>query len=75
MHTDLCATAAQAPADTLVRQADASKFLGVSRTTLYFLRKNGSLPDIKIGSAVRFRLSDLQKIASNGAATASGGEK
>jgi excisionase family DNA binding protein len=56
-------------ADALVKQIDASTFLGVSRTTIYFLRKNGTLPDVKIGRAVRFRLADLQKIAASGAAT------
>lgn len=56
-------------ANPLVTQADGQKFLGISRTTLYFLRKNGSLPEVKIGSAVRFRMSDLQKIAASGAKT------
>lgn len=62
---------ALAPSETLLTQHDARRILGVSRTTVYFLRKNGSLPEIKIGSAIRFRLSDLQKVVDRGAKTGS----
>jgi predicted DNA-binding transcriptional regulator AlpA len=55
--------------DPLVNQAEAKNFIGISRTTLYYIRKNGVLHSIKIGDAVRFRTSDLERIASAGAST------
>ena len=41
----------------------AAKLLQVSRVTLWDWKKKGILPAFKIGRQVRYKLSDIQKIA------------
>jgi len=43
--------------------AEAAKYLGISRTSLYKLRANGQLRYVKIGEMPRYKIEDLDAIA------------
>lgn len=43
--------------DELLTDAELQEFLGISRTTLWRLRKRGGLPFGKVGRAYRYRKS------------------
>jgi excisionase family DNA binding protein len=45
--------------DELLTDADLQSFLGVSRTTLWRLRKHGGLPFGTVGRAYRYRKSEV----------------
>lgn len=47
----------------LLKRNEAAQFLGISEQTLatWFCKKKYDLPVIKIGGAVRYRLSDLEE--------------
>ena len=45
--------------DELLTDADLQEFLGISRTTLWRLRKGAGLPFGKVGRAYRYRKSDV----------------
>ena len=47
----------------LATAAQAAAFLSLSRTTLWRLQRQGILTPVKIGRALRFRWSDLQRLA------------
>ena len=52
--------------DRLLTFADLTQVLSVSRRTAIRLRDNGTIPSVKIGRAVRFRLSDIQRFIESG---------
>jgi len=45
----------------LLTSKQASESLGICERTLYGLAKSGELPVVKIGRAVRYPVSELQK--------------
>ncbi len=45
--------------EELLTDAELRQFLGVSRTTLWRLRKNGGLPFGRVGRAYRYRKSEV----------------
>jgi excisionase family DNA binding protein len=47
---------------TLISIADCQEMLGVSRSTIYRLAERGQLEFIHIGSSVRVRLQDVEKL-------------
>jgi excisionase family DNA binding protein len=47
----------------LISQSEAARRLGVSLRTLYSLRAAGKLPCVRIGRALRFRPTDLERFA------------
>ena len=53
-------------ADRLLTFADLQEVLSLSRRTCIRLRDNGTLPAVKIGRAVRFRLSDVERYLESG---------
>ena len=52
--------------DKLLTFEDLMGVLSVSRRTAVRLRDNGSIPAVKIGRSVRFRLSDVQRFIESG---------
>jgi len=52
--------------DRLLTFADLTQVLSVSRRTAIRLRDNGTIPSVKIGRAVRFRLSDVERFIETG---------
>jgi len=52
--------------DKLLTFEDLTEVLSVSRRTAIRLRDNGSIPAVKIGRSVRFRLSDIQAFIERG---------
>jgi excisionase family DNA binding protein len=42
-------------------ETEAQEYLKLSRTYLYFFRKRGELPYIKIGKKILYDVDDLQK--------------
>lgn len=84
MHaTNHPTTGAPAPTPTtparqgLASQADACKFLGVSRQALWKWATQGRIQPIALGRLTRYRWADLESIASDGLPPASkkGGAK
>jgi predicted site-specific integrase-resolvase len=55
----------------LVDDRQAQTLLCASRSTLYRLRRAGLLRCVNIGGALRYHLSDIEKMASNGASSRS----
>lgn len=55
-----------ASGDRLLRAGEAAEILGCSSRTIWKLRSEGKLKAVAIGSARRFRLSDVQRIVSGG---------
>lgn len=55
--------APQQQAQGLATVADAAAFFSVSRSTLWRLERAGVLRGVRIGRALRFRWSDLRRIA------------
>lgn len=52
--------------DRLLTFEDLTEVLSVSRRTAIRLRDNGSIPAVKIGRSVRFRLSDVERFIESG---------
>lgn len=50
--------------DQLLTREETRKKLGVSETTLWRWAQNGYLPTTKVGTQVRYRLSDINSILS-----------
>ena len=48
-------------APVLVDEREAARYLGVCSRTLWGLRHAGNVPHLRIGDAVRYRLSDLDR--------------
>lgn len=48
------------PEKLALRPRAAAETLGISESTLWRLRASGKLPAVKLGSAVLFRVADLQ---------------
>ncbi len=46
--------------EKLLTVPEAAEFLGMAPNTIYIWGREGKLPALKIGSAVRFRRSDLE---------------
>ncbi len=44
----------------LIKEAEASKILGLSYPYLKILRRKGLISWVKVGSSIRYRMSDLQ---------------
>ena len=51
------------PQQGLATAAQAASYLSLSRTTIWRLERQGILTPVKIGCALRFRWSDLQRLA------------
>ena len=51
------------PDRVLLRIKEAQEALGLSRTKLYQLMADGTLPHVKLGSSLRFRPEDLEELA------------
>ncbi len=51
----------------LVTCSEAQAYLSVSRSTLHRLERAGVLHGVRIGRCLRFRLADLQALATGGA--------
>lgn len=49
----------------LVTAREAAKLLSICERTLFGLTKDGELPAVRIGRAVRYRLEDLKEWAKN----------
>lgn len=72
MSTPVHGAPAPIPASPHARQglatcAEAQEYLRLSRTTIHKLAAAGGLPPVRIGRALRFRWSDLQRLAEGGA--------
>ena len=52
---------------TLISDPEAQTRLAVSRTTLYRLRRDGLIPFVFVGGAVRYREDVIDRIAREGA--------
>lgn len=52
-------------ADGLVRMPEAEKFLGLSRSKLYELMEQGTLPYVKIGRSRRIPRKALSELAAS----------
>jgi excisionase family DNA binding protein len=50
----------------LLTERDVIERLRIGRTTLWRLRRDGKLPSINIGRAVRYRAEDVRRLAQNG---------
>ncbi|WP_079415995.1 helix-turn-helix domain-containing protein [Thiomonas intermedia] len=50
----------------LATAAEAVAYLRLSRTTLHHLTRRGALTPVRIGRALRFRWSDLRRLAGEG---------
>lgn len=51
------------PPETLLKVADAAQMLGISTKTLYQWSGERRIPSVKLmGRALRFKLSDLEKL-------------
>lgn len=68
MHNpaDIADTALQ---DRLLRAPEAAARLGVGIRTVFRLRDHGRLPEVRIGGAIRFRLSDIHRLVRDGVTT------
>ncbi len=51
--------------EILLTTNEACEFLRCSKPTLHRWKKEGIVPHIRIGANIRYRKSDLQKIAEN----------
>lgn len=51
----------------LVTVDDAAKALGLGRTSVYALMKDGRLPFVEVGARRRVRVADLKRVAEEGA--------
>lgn len=51
------------PEEQLLTTNEACEFLRCSKPTLHRWKKEGIVPHVRIGSNIRYRKSDLQKIA------------
>lgn len=51
---------------TLLTEREVIERLRIGRTTLWRLRRDGKLPSVNIGRAVRYRLTDVIELAENG---------
>jgi excisionase family DNA binding protein len=51
------------PEEQLLTTNEACEFLRCSKPTLHRWKKEGIVPHIRIGANIRYRKSDLQKIA------------
>lgn len=49
--------------------------LGVSRSTLYRLRRAGILPSVRIGGSIRYRVLDLDRLVREGTGAGWGSAK
>ena len=65
MDTKPTPTHAHAPVG-LATTAQAVAFLSLSRTTLWRLERSGVLQPVRLGRTVRYRWSDLQRLAGEG---------
>jgi len=52
--------------DRLITDDEAGGLLGVGRSTVKALRRDGVLPTIHVKSAARIRLSDVQRLIREG---------
>lgn len=52
--------------EELLRPETVADMLCVDRSTVYKLQREGRLPCVRIGEAVRFRLSDIEGFIANG---------
>jgi excisionase family DNA binding protein len=53
-------TAVTQPMPLLVTPVQAAAMLGVSRTTLYYLTRDGELTPIQFGRATRYAVTELE---------------
>lgn len=53
----------------LLRATEVAQMLSLSRTMVYQLMYSGRLPSVQIGTARRFKLSEVKKLMENGAPT------
>ena len=51
--------------ETFLKRDETAQILGVSLTTLHRWNKQGILVPVRIGGAVRYKISDIEKIACN----------
>jgi excisionase family DNA binding protein len=58
--TDLAGLSASELRPLLVNPLQAAAMLGVSRTTIYYLTRDGELTPVRIGRATRYAVSDLE---------------
>lgn len=50
----------------LLRPAEAATYLGLTLSTIYTKASKRQLPCVKVGRALRFRLTDLEKLVKAG---------
>lgn len=48
--------------DQLLRLRDVAELLALSEPTVRRLAKNGALPSVRIGAAIRYRQSDVRRL-------------
>ncbi len=54
------------PAFTLIDEREARRRLGISRPTIYRLRRDGLVPFVLIGGSVRYRSDVIERLAREG---------
>jgi len=54
----------------LVKPREAATLLGVSRSSIYELVRDGTIPSVRVAGMIRISVEELKKIASQGAVLA-----
>jgi excisionase family DNA binding protein len=50
------------PSERLLTTNEACEFLRCSKPTLHRMKKNGTIPFIRLGSNIRYKQTDLEKL-------------
>lgn len=53
---------AEKPEERLLTSAETCKFLRCSKPTLHRMKKSGTIPFVRIGSNIRYKQTDLEKL-------------
>jgi excisionase family DNA binding protein len=53
---------AEKPEERLLTTNEACEFLRCSKPTLHRMKKNGTIPFIRLGSNIRYKQTDLEKL-------------
>ena len=53
------------PRETFLKREETAQYLGVSLMTLYRWEKQGILTPVRFGGALRYKMSDIEKIGGN----------
>lgn len=53
------------PDTSLITRKETAKRLGISLPTLHLYTKEGIIPAVRLGSTVKYRVCDIEKVSSN----------